>query len=77
MNRSVGVVLRFVGIAAVAAVLGWAGCSGGEPGVEFDCEDHDQCLDDEACLDEMCVDAPVEGESCPEAHDREEYENLR
>ena len=52
-----------------------AGCGGGENGdVEFDCQTHDQCLDDEACIDETCVEAPDPGDACP--NDDDEYRDL-
>lgn len=76
MNRRVSVGIRWVGIVVVAVFLGWIGCSGDDE-LDFDCETHDECLGDEACVADTCVDAPVEGDPCPDEHAGEEYEDIR
>lgn len=55
----------------------FAGCGGDDTGLDAGCEDHDQCLRSEACIESVCVDAPEQGDPCPEAHEGDEFEGLQ
>ncbi len=68
-------VAKMAWLAVASVLLGMAlmGCPE-EIDIEFDCQEDDHCLDGEACVAEVCVEAPEEGEPCPENHEGEEYE---
>lgn len=63
----------YVALATMAMGAG-AGCSGDD--TEFACQDHSECLDDEACLGEVCEEAPEVGDSCPDDHEGMTYEEF-
>ncbi len=61
--------LAMLGLLVVALY----GC--GEP-ITFECETHEHCLSGEACIEEICVDAPVAGDQCPESHEGDQVQDL-
>lgn len=75
MNFRTLLLIAVAGLAGLAVVAGLAGCPD-EVDIDFDCEEHEHCLEDEACLDGVCVDEPVEGQSCPEDQAGKRYEEL-
>lgn len=66
----------FAATTSLIVAAGLLGCSGPEGTIEFECEHHHECLDDEACLGETCTDAPSLGDSCPADRDGREYKDL-
>ena len=72
-------VILLVSMILAAGGLGTIGCGGGdvETNGDSDCSAHTDCQDDEACLGETCVDAPVEDDPCPDEYEGKEYEALQ
>lgn len=77
MWRDTRFIISAFGVSFLVLMAGLTGCPGDDTGVEFDCTTHEECLDDEACLADSCAEAPAEGDSCPEEHHGEEYEEIR
>lgn len=73
MKRFPRVLSQFVFL--TVAVTLFVGC-GDEPGETDGCTAHTDCPDGEACFDDICVETPSEGDSCPDARQGESFDNL-
>ncbi len=73
MNFGTRITFYATALVLAAAVVA---CGGGEK-LTFECDNHDHCLSEEACLGGICVDAPAENDPCPDEYEGELYRDLR